>query len=113
MRKEQFAVPISPRSRSMPTATAARPRNGGTVLTGFKNKHMTYNVKIRVFADNLVGLGLLHSVSYTRPTMKHNLMWEKVAQNATFNLFFFPGWGVRRIQNNIYMFSNPTEIGKS
>ena len=44
---------------------------------------------------------------------------EKSGPNATFDLIFHRvglalGWGVRRFHNNIlYMFSNPTEIGKS
>ena len=49
--------------------------------------------------------------------MKNHLLWEKVAQNATFKPIFCwlglaLGWGVRRFHDHIYMFSNPTEFGK-
>ena len=45
----------------------------------------------RVFAENLVGLGFLQSVSYIKSIPTHEkkyLLWEKAAQNATFNLIF-------------------------
>ena len=74
-----------------------------------------------VFAENLVGLGLLHSVSYIKsiPTHENYLLWKKSGPNATFNLFFLGlGWSwvgefvgfITRIIC-LYVF-NPTEFGK-
>ena len=46
----------------------------------------------------------------TNPNPRKNiLLWEKVAQIATFNLVFLGlgwslGWGVRRLRNNIFMY---------
>ena len=69
-----------------------------------------------VFAENLIGLGYLWPVSYTKPTPIHEktiLLWEKVAQMPTLasnfswvGLLAF-GWGVRRFHNNSCIFSNP------
>ena len=50
-----------------------------------------------MFAENLVGLGFLKSVSYinqSQPT-KNCLPWEKVAQMPLLT-YFFPGWIGRR-----------------
>ena len=40
----------------------------------------------------------------------------KSGPNATFNLIFLGlgwpwGWGARRFHDNVYIFSNPTELG--
>ena len=56
----------------------------------------------RVFAENLVGLCFLQSVSYVKPILTHEkkkCSGEKGAQNASFVTFFFwvglaLGWGV-------------------
>ena len=46
-----------------------------------------------MFAEKLVGLGLLQSVSYIKPIPTHEkyLLWEKSGPNATINLFVL-GW---------------------
>ena len=76
----------------------------------------------RVFAEDLVGLAFLQSVSYIKPIPTHTrkyLLWEKVAHMPRFFLPIFSwvglalGWGVRRFHDNIYTFSNPTEFGES
>ena len=66
------------------------------------------------------GWGSLWSVSYINQSQpkKNYLLWGKSGPNANFNHFFLGlglalGWGVRRFHNNIYMFSDPTEFGKS
>ena len=45
---------------------------------------------IRVFAENLVGLGFLLSVSYIKPSPTHEkyLLWEKVTQLPLLTYFF-------------------------
>ena len=48
-----------------------------------------------VFADNLVGLGFLQSVSYIKPILSHEKSFAvgKSGRNATFNPFFLGlGW---------------------
>ena len=52
-------------------------------------------VNIRTFAGNLVGLGFLQSVSYTKPISTHETIFAvgKSGPNATFNLIFLGlGW---------------------
>ena len=72
-----------------------------------------------MFAENLVGLGVLQSVSYIKPFPTHETLFAvgKSGANATFNHFSWAGlalgWGVRRFHNDIYMFSNKPEFGKS
>ena len=75
---------------------------------------------MRVFAENLVGLGFLSSISYIKyiPTHEKIIDVGKNGPNTTFNLFFLGvglalGWGVRRFQNDVYMFSNPAEFSRS
>ena len=73
----------------------------------------------RMFAENLVGLGLLSYVSYIKPILTQEKIFcggEKVAQMSvsTYNFScvgFALDWGVRRFQNNVYTFPNPTESG--
>ena len=73
---------------------------------------------IRVFAANLVGLGLLWSVSYikSQPT-KNYLVWEKVAQMPTLTNFFLGLVGLvlgsSTVSYYYYLVSNPTKCGKS
>ena len=82
--------------------------------------HNPFLLFIRVFAENLIGLGFLQSVSYIAPIPTHEKMFAvgKRGPNATFNLFFLGviglvlGWGVRRFHNNTYMFSQPNRIRK-
>ena len=76
---------------------------------------------IRVFAENLVGLGFLLSVSYIKPILTHEKLFAvgKSGPNATFDLFFLGlGWPwVGEFDGFIiifiYMFPNPTEFGIS
>ena len=73
-----------------------------------------------MFEENLVGLGLLWSVSYVKPIPSHEKIFAvgKSGSYATFNLVFLGlGWpwvgefvGFVRI---FTCFSNPTEFGKS
>ena len=73
----------------------------------------------RVFAENLVGLGFLWSVSYIKPIPTHGKMFAvgKSGPNATFKLIFLGlGWpSVGELVGLIiiltrYMFSKPTEF---
>ena len=61
-----------------------------------KKKTGTEIPAIRVFAENLVGLGFLSSVSYIKaiPTDKKKKSFvRRSGPNATFNLFFLGlGW---------------------
>ena len=76
---------------------------------------------IRVFAENLVGLGFLWSVFLykTNPNPRKTICCGKKWPKCHFLTYFFLGWvvalgwGVRRFHSNIYMFSNPTEFGIS
>ena len=75
-------------------------------------------VVIRVFAENLVGLGGFLAVCFLyktnpNPTKKH-LLWEKSGPDATFEpnlpwVGLHLGWGVIKI---FICFSNPTWFGK-
>ena len=72
-----------------------------------------------VFAENLVGLGFLQSVSQIKQIPTHEKVFAvgKRGLNATFNLIFLGlGWPwVGKFVGFIiilYMFSNPTEFGK-
>ena len=89
---------------------------------------ITINISItRGFAENSVGFGFL-VVCFLYKINRTNLNPRKItccgkkkrgAQNATFSPIFSWGWvrlglwGVRRFHDNIYMFSNPTEVGKN
>ena len=77
----------------------------------------------RVFAENLIGLGVLYLVVSFLYKINPNPRaiicgGKKSGPKATFNLSFHwvglaLGWVVRRFHNIcIYMFSNPTEFGK-
>ena len=52
---------------------------------------MTYARRNRVFAENLVGLGFLYSVSYIKAVQTHQNLFccgeKKMAQMPLFNLF--------------------------
>ena len=73
-----------------------------------------------MFAETLVGLGFLWSVSYIKSIPTHEKLFAvgKSGPNATFSLIFLGlGWpwvgdfvGFITILN---VFSNPTELGKS
>ena len=71
----------------------------------------------RVFAENLVSCSLFPII---KPIPTHEKLFAvgKSGPNATFYLFFawvglVLGWRVRRFHNNVYMFPNPREFGKS
>ena len=50
-------------------------------------------VVVTVNADNLVGLGLLQSVSYIKPILTHEKLFAVGKSGATSNLFFLGlGW---------------------
>ena len=66
-----------------------------------------------MFADDLVGLGLLYSASYIKPIPTHEKIFAvgKRGPNATFNLFLGGvglalGWPVRQFHNNIFCLVN-------
>ena len=53
------------------------------------------------------------SGNHQPPPPQKKMLREKVAQAPRVNLFIFgvgsaAGWGVRRLHNNVDMFSNPT-----
>ena len=72
----------------------------------------------RVFAEILVGVGFLWSVSYVKSILTHEnyLLWEKVARMPLFNLIFLElGWpwvgefdGFMILAEYLYMFPNAT-----
>ena len=71
--------------------------------------------EVGVFAENLVGLGFLSSVSYIKPIPTHENLFavgKKWPRCHFYHLFFgievALGRGVRRFHGNIYMFPNPT-----
>ena len=81
-------------------------------------KYIRYNT---VFAKNLVGFGFLYSVSYLKPIPTHEkvlavifigLGWPRVGEFVGFIIILvcFP---TQQFHNNIDMFSNPTQFGKS
>ena len=91
---------------------------GGTY---YRNQTQIWCVNIRVFAENFGWVRFLVVCflykTDPKPTKKIFAV-EKSGLIATFNLFFlglgWPWvWGVGRFHNNIGMFFNPTEFGKS